>query len=720
MTDVPNTIAPPDERERGFRIRITVLKLFFVLIFVAVGLRLVQVQAVDAGTYQEVARRQYEQKLTLPAERGNVYDRSGNVLISNTRFVSFAADPKIVGARAQRIAATFSKVFGKPAAVYAEKLSARKKRFVWLERSVRPAIAARIEEAHLPGIVMINEPKRLYHYDYLGGTLLGFTDVDSRGISGIELSLDPQLRGADGSVIMRQDGLGRTYSSVDYPRTEPVDGADVTLTIDLSLQAVVEEELRRGIEHNDADGGLAVFMDPHSGEILALAVSPGINPNRPQQTDLALARNRVVTDIFEPGSVFKVVTAAAAYEHHVVPPEKRYYAEKGKMTVQFGRYVRTIRDTHEHDWLTFRQAIEVSSNIVMAKAATEIGEEFLYTTARDFGFGMLTGVDMPGEVKGILKRPNEWSKTTLQTLSYGYEVAVTPLQILAAYSAVANGGVLMKPYVVASIRDASGQETWSQHPEVIRRVVSAETAAELALSFEGVVERGTAKDVAIPGIRIAGKTGTARKVVEGSYAQGQYTASFVGFFPVDDPQFVGLVMMDNPRERGYYGGITSGPIFRAIAGRVANTSARISRTIVTTRDPLEERTTAVPDVRNMQPEVATGMLTNLGLTVRLFGEGELVIRQKPDPGQHADKGDPVSLSLGSSDQAADGSIRVPDVRGLTVRRALNRLVVDDFTVVVRGSGVVRSQLPAAGAKSTVGSAITLVCEPAALTQAVLY
>jgi cell division protein FtsI (penicillin-binding protein 3) len=390
------------------------------------------------------------------------------------------------------------------------------------------------------------------------------------------------------------------------------------------------------------------------------------------------------------------------------------------MNVTFGRYVRTIRDTHEHDWLTFREAIEVSSNIVMAKAALEIGDDRLYTTARDFGFGLPTGVDMTGEVDGLLKRPSEWSKTTLQTLAYGYEVGVTPMQILSAYAVVANGGVLMKPYVVAALDDEHGQRVGEQHPEYVRRVISPETATLLALAFEGVVERGTAKDVAIPGIRIAGKTGTARKVVDGQYAQGQYTASFVGFFPVEDPQIVGLVMMDNPRKQGYYGGITSGPIFRAIAGRVVNSSAKISRTIATGRDPMRPRSISVPDVRQMQPEVAQNMLTSLGLTVKAYGTGSLVVRQKPDPGKVLEEGDMVNLALASSDQTREGAIQVPDVRGMTVRRAMNRLVVDDFEITVKGSGVVRQQIPSSGTKSSVGSRVTLVCEPASLSDAVVY
>ncbi len=709
----------------GFRTRFLLLKFFFALFFVIIGFRLVTIQVLDAGRYRAMAKKQYEQRFVLPAVRGTIEDRNGNVLASNTAFVSFAADPKIVGDDARKVATAFARVFGRSSGHYLEKLGgpngSEKKRFVWMERSVRPEVARKIEQSHLPGIVMMNEPRRVYHYDHVAGTLLGFTDIDHRGISGLEMSLDADLRGADGSVTLQKDGLGRSRPSADYPRVEPVNGHDVTLTIDIEYQAVAEEELRRGLAANGADGGLAVLMDPHTGEILALAVAPGVNPNVPGSVDASLARNRVVTDIFEPGSVFKVVTAGAAYEHGLVKPDERFYGERGSMKVTIGKYSRTIKDTHEHEWLTFRGAMEVSSNIVMAKVGKVIGADRLYLMARDFGFGAPTGVDLPGEVRGSLKRPSSWSGTTLQTMSYGYEVGVTPLQTLAAYGAVANGGVLVRPYVVRSIRTPDGDVTRTNSSKVIRRVISAETAKLLTESLEGVVERGTAIDVRIPGIRIAGKTGTARKVVEGKYALGSYTASFAGFFPTEDPQVVGVVMMDNPRTRGYYGGTTSGPIFRAIAERIVNSSSKISRTVVAQRDPSRDRVLSVPDMRSMQPEFARQMLSSMGLKGRTFGQGSIIVRQTPEAGRPADAGDVVTLMLGTATKpAADGSVTVPDLRGMTMRRAMTRLVVEEFDVEVRGSGIVKEQIPKPGTQSRPGGSVTLVCVPRPITQAVLY
>jgi cell division protein FtsI (penicillin-binding protein 3) len=716
--------APPDPA-KGFRARFLLLKFFFALFFVVIAGRLVMVQVLDAGKYRVLAKKQYEQRFVLPALRGNVVDRNGNVLASNTMFVSFAADPKIVGDDARGVAKTFAQVFGKPSGHYLEKLGgpngSERRRFVWMERSVRPEVAKRIEAAYLPGIVMMNEPKRLYHYDHVGGALLGFTDLDHKGISGLELALNDDLKGTNGSVTLQRDGLGRTRPSADYPRVEPVNGHDVSLTIDIEYQAVAEEELRRGLEANGADGGLAVLMNPRTGEVLALAVAPGVNPNAPGAVDASRARIRAVTDIFEPGSTFKVVTAAAAYEHQLVQPEERFYAERGTMKVTIGRYTRLIKDTHEYDWLTFRESMEVSSNIVMAKVGKVIGPERLYTMARDLGFGVPTGIDVPGEVRGTLKRPSTWSGTTLQTMSYGYEVGVTPVQLLAAYGAVANGGVLVRPYVVHTVKSPEGDIRHSTSPTMIRRVMSAETAKRLTEAFEGVVERGTAMDVRIPGVKIAGKTGTARKVVDGSYASGSYTASFVGFFPADDPQVVGVVMMDNPRKRGYYGGVTSGPIFRAIAERIVNSSSRISRSVMAQRDPYRDRVLSVPDVRSMQPEFAKQMLASMGLKGRIFGDGPVIAKQTPEAGHPAEPGDVVSLVLGTASKPApNGLVAVPDVRGMTVRRAMTRLVVDEFDVDVRGSGIVRQQVPAAGSAAKVGASVTLVCEPRPMTTAVLY
>jgi cell division protein FtsI (penicillin-binding protein 3) len=728
-----NLIAPqliPGEPEgdavRQAKGRLFVLKLAFALSFLLIAGRLVQIQIFEAAKYRAIARRQYEQRVVLPAMRGDISDRNGNVLASNSMFASFAADPKIVGEAAGEVAQKFSAVFGRPQSFYLGKLqtafaSSTPKRFVWLERRASMDASKKIEAFKLPGIVTVAEPRRLYHYDDVAGTLIGFTDIDNKGISGLELEFDEYLKGKDGSVVMQRDGLGHSRASVDYPRVDARDGCNVTLTIDLAYQSIVQEELKKGVESNKADAGLAVMLNPKTGEVLAMSNVPGLNPNDLRSYDVNAARNRVVTDVFEPGSVFKIVTASAAYENHLLTPQRRFYAEHGRYVVPSKRGKgRTITDSHEYGWLTFQEGIELSSNIVMAKASTLIGPEHLYREARDFGFGIPTGIDLPGEVRGRLKKPFEWSGTTLQTMAYGYEVAVTPLQLVAAYAAVANNGVLMKPFVVSQIENSSGAMVFEQHPQTIRRVISPETAALLTQAFEGVVERGTAKDVQIAGVRIAGKTGTSRKVVDGRYGSGSYTASFVGYFPVEDPQVVCLVMLDNPRARGYYGGITSGPVFRAIAERIINTTGRFTK-----KPPVNDQGAkegiSVPDVRTLQLTIAVKMLEGMGLESQPVGTGDIVVRQVPGPGKRLEPGDVVQLVLDSEEaDEASGAMVVPDVRGMSLRRAINRLVVDDFDINVRGSGVVVEQIPSAGKKAQAGTTVHLVCEPRTISSAVLY
>ena len=671
-------VLPTDEgSSKQFDARFIVLKLGFAAFFVVIAGRLTHVQVLESGKYKEKARRQYEQTVVLPAVRGNFYDRNENVLVSNSRLVSLAADPKVVDENANEIAEKFSAVFGKPRSFYLSKLnstmsSGSPKRFVWLERRAQPELVKQLEPSKLPGIVQVIEPKRLYHYDHVAGTLVGFTDVDNKGISGLEFQYDEYLKGKNGSVVMQRDGLGRARPSIDYPRVEPHDGLNIVLTIDLGYQSIVEEELKKGVARYKA--------------------------------------------------VFKIATASAAYENKLVTPEKRFNAEHGvfKVALPAGKF-RLIKDTHEYDWLTFQEAIELSSNIVMAKASLSIGPERLYRQARNYGFGILTGVDLPGEVRGRLKKPHEWSGTTLQTLAYGYEVAATPLQIAAAYAAVANNGVLMRPFVVSRVYDSAGETLVEQRPQAIRKVVSRETAELLSAAFEGVVERGTANDARIAGVRVAGKTGTSRKVINGRYGQGAYTASFVGYFPVEDPQVVCLVMMDNPRAVSYYGGLTSGPVFRAISERIINTSDRLTRGPQQVQQERPKNGVSVPDLRTLQVSIAEKILEGQGLKSEHIGNGEIVVRQVPEPGKHVEVGGAVKLIVQTRIPEGNyGVVSVPDLRGMSLRRAINRLVVDDFDVKVRGSGVVVEQSPSPGQRVNTGVTIQLICEPRTIVSAALY
>lgn len=676
--------AQPLGKISSWRTRVRVLQYSLALFFLVVCFRLAQVQIFENGKYRAMAQKQYQSKIILPATRGAIYDRNGNIIASNSIFASFAADPQLAAEDADAIAAKFSKIFGKPKRYYREKLKSDSK-FVWLERQVSVDYLKKIDLKKLEGVVVRYEPKRLYHHDQVAGQLVGFTDIDNNGLVGMELYYDKQLHGKDGYVVFQRDGLGRARPTVDYPRVEPTNGHNVYLTIDIAIQSIAEDELRKGIEQNKADGGIVVMMQPQSGEILALAQYPPMNPNKFASYDAREQRLRAVTDMFEPGSVFKVVTASAALEHNLVTPERQFNAEHGKYTVMLaGGKQRVIRDTHEYDWITFQEGMEFSSNIVMAKVSDLIGSEHLYKMARDFGFGIPTNIDVPGELKGSLKKPVDWSGTTLNTISYGYEVGATPIQIAAAYAAVANNGVLVKPYILEKEVDEQGQVVHEAVPQKIRKVISEKTAHTLRDFFEGAVERGTGKPAKIPNVRIAGKTGTSRKFIEGKYEIGSYTASFVGFFPADDPRVVCLVMMDNPRGVNYTGGTTSAPIFRAIAERVLNTHelfapARVSSPVMAKEESIEKI---------------------------------------PSPASGKQKLKKSASSAGSAKMAVSknsGEYVVPDVKGRSVRMAIGILTGEKLRPVIIGSGTVVSQQPAAGQRANEGMKVVLNCQPKSFT-----
>jgi cell division protein FtsI (penicillin-binding protein 3) len=672
MNDQHHNVEPREEKTdpvRSARVRLRILQSALLLFFTVVCLRLIQVQIVENSRYCKLAQTQYQSRVELPAARGTLYDRHENVIASNSMFVSFAADPKLAADDARRIAVAFAKVFNKPKSYYLDKLESES-RFVWLERQVNLETAKKIDAQKLSGIVIRKEPKRLYYNAQVGGQLIGCTNIDNVGIAGIELQFDNDLQGVDGYVVFQRDGLGKARPSVDYPRVEPVNGNNVVLTIDMDMQAIAEQELKKGIEQNHAERGIVVMLQPQTGEVLALAQYPSIDPNTYGKYPVTDQRLRAVTDIFEPGSVFKIVTASAALEYQLVKPDKMFFAENGTYTVPVGGgKFRTITDTHKEGWITFQQAMEFSSNIVMAKISDIIGSEKLYKTARDYGFGISTNIEYPGEAVGVLKKPMDWSGTTLNTIAYGYEVSVSPIQIATAYAAVANGGILMKPHLYKKIFNEQGQQLQTVQPQMIRRVISESTAKMLTEFFEGVVLRGTAKPAAISGIRVAGKTGTSKKIVEGQY-QGNYTASFVGFLPVDNPRLVCLVMMDNPRGVSYYGGTTSAPVFHAIVQRLLSSSDLFAPS------ELHARMTG-PDSSSkmMQTAIARNPMMDTGRVVR-------------------------------SDNAV-----IPDVRGLSIRHAMNVLENILLEPVVNGSGVVVRQSPDVGQRVKPGTKIVLTCQP---------
>ncbi len=692
--------------------RIFIIKIILLIGFLLVSFRLVQIQVFKSSDFQKFAKRQYEAKIPLSASRGNIYDRNGNILASNTTFTTFAIDPSFVSEEeGKRIVSIFSKVFNKPKKYYLDKIRSEKK-FEYLERCVLPSYRKFIENEQIKGLIVIDEQKRIYHYGSLAGQVLGGTNIDNEGVRGIELFADDFLKGKNGYMILQRDGWGRAKVSVEYPRIEPENGNHLYLTIDLAYQSIAEEEIKRGVEIYKADGGIAVLLKPSTSEILAIAQYPGFNPNNISNDDIKNQRIRAITDMFEPGSVFKLVTASAALEQNSVKPNQRFNAEKGKYKIVSNRGSRTITDVKPFDYLTFKEAIEYSSNIVMAKISDIIGQEALFIKARDFGFGSLTYLELPAESKGVLKKPKDWSGTTLNTMSYGYEVSATPIQIVSAYSAVANKGVLMKPYLISKVVNENDEVVFQNKPVTIRRVVSEKTAEIITEFFEGVIERGTATATYIEGFRIAGKTGTARQMIDGKYTQKKFFANFIGYFPVENPQIVCLIMLDNPTLGGYTGGTTSAPIFKNIADRISMTNSVFTKTnIVLAVNNEVNNETIVPDLCNLQLSIALKVLESQDLIAESFGTGKVILEQDPDAGEVVPKGSKIRIMFSKkNDLTTEEYALVPNVVGLPLRRAINRLSMDGFEIKYYGNGIVISQSPESGQNAISKTVVSLHCE----------
>jgi cell division protein FtsI (penicillin-binding protein 3) len=404
------------------------------------------------------------------------------------------------------------------------------------------------------------ESDRLYPHGDLAAQVIGCCSSDGRGLEGIELLFDELLQGKSGSRVVGANARGHRFTTPSSRMNPPEDGASVVLTIDANAQSVLERELGNCVKRNGAQAAVAILLDPRSGDILAMGCYPTYDPDLRGES-AERRRNRAITDIFEPGSTFKVVTVAGCFEKGLAGEET--LVESAKELSLAGN--ERLRDKKDYGWVTVEEAVTLSVNTATAQLARKLGKECLYETARSFGFGCITGIELPGEASGILRRPIDWSARSLETISIGQEVAVTPLQLACAYAAIANEGVLMRPRLVREVRDSSGRTIRRFRTQEVRRVVSKSTASHLTSILTGVVDHGTGEEAAIPGVTVAGKTGTAQRIdpKTNRYDAGRHVSSFVGFLPVENPSLVGVVVVDRPRGVGY-GGQIAAPCFRRI------------------------------------------------------------------------------------------------------------------------------------------------------------
>ncbi len=692
--------------------RLLFVKIMFLLVGAVLIARLVFIQIVKQETYQSMAKSQHLSEIRIEAQRGLVYDRQLNLLALNEPCISVGADLRMIAHRRQ-CAQRLAPLLGENSETLLARLNARRD-FVWLRRQVDFEVAEKIKSLKLAGVRVDKDSRRRYPHGELASHVLGHTDIDNRGIAGIELSLNEVLSGHPGRQTMQRDALGNRLPDVDVPVVSPKHGKNVMLTLDHIVQTIAAEELRRSMESFEAGGGMVIISDPMTGEILAMDCAPGFDPNRAGAYSLDSRRNRAITDLYEPGSTFKVVTFSGILQEKLRSPDDVIFCENGKLRL----YDHEIKDLKSFGNLTVREVLQYSSNIGAIKLAQILGNEKLYQYARDFGFGVESRMNLDGEVAGFLKHPVGWSGTTRASFAMGYEVSVTALQMVMAYGAIANGGLLLEPQLIAGMIDDDGQPRLTTQPKVVRRVISRGVAHTLTTMLEKVVSDGSGQMAAIEGVRIAGKTGTAHKPLRHGrgYARDDYNSSFIGFFPANEPRYLIFVLLENPRTT-YWGGMVAAPAFQRIAQRLLHQPSQEARR---QDDRLETvvsfATTTVPDCVNRPRAVVEGILRNLDLDAEWNGEGDIVANQQPPAGAVVKSGSKVSLDLLNDSKA---TTRLPNVVGLTLREALRQLSLAGVEATVQGSGRVWRQTPQAGVPIRPGMRCALECQARAVVKASL-
>ncbi len=552
-----------DRHEQSNSGRRAVLCVLFLLGFLVVLLRLFDLHILQAETMTKKANRQHHKIITLDSNRGAILDSQGRALALNLDVPSVYASPVSVK-NPRSVAKRLSKVLEVPRPELEQRLRG-KREFVWIKRKIDSEYATRVEALSLPGISLLKEKRRFYPKGTLLAHVLGFAGMDSQGLEGLEAGYEQYLQGQARKVLLHQDAFGRVIFPEHQQNVASLSGHTIHLTIDEVIQYMAEHALESAVEKTRARGGAIIVMDPKTGGILAWTLRPTFDPNHVKAVSPDQWRNRAVTDPYEPGSTMKIVLAAAALEEDYVKPETLIYAGHGQMPISGT----VIHDHEKASWLTFREAIQQSSNVAAAKTALGLGKDRMYRYLREFGFGEKTGIDLPGESVGILRKPEQWGSRTLASVAMGQEIAVTPLQLVTAVSAIANGGSLMTPFIVEHVRTIQGDAVWSRAPETRRHPIRYETARTLTSLLENVVEQGTGREAAILGYRVAGKTGTAQKVdpKTKTYSSTKFIGSFVGFAPVEDPRFAMLVIIDEPQVPAW-GGAVAAPVFREVGAQV--------------------------------------------------------------------------------------------------------------------------------------------------------
>ncbi|MDD3965807.1 MAG: penicillin-binding transpeptidase domain-containing protein [Candidatus Marinimicrobia bacterium] len=658
----------------SYPLRTGIISMLVLLVFLLVISRLAAIQLFNSEELRGYADSQGLRSEVILPERGLILDRNRRILANN--ITEYTIGGRYIDLlEPENAFRSLAKAFDKTPDYY-RNLFKKENSFYILETQVRPDIAETLQaDKACHGLKYDKKMSRIYPYQDAAGQVLGFLWDDGSGQLGIEQYYDELLRGEKGYQVIQRDKRGNVISAYGSARNKAaVPGGDVQLTLDIEYQIILEEEIANAVKKTKALSGMGVIMDPRSGEILAMANYPSFNPNLVRNSTPDIRRNRVIADQFEPGSVFKLIPVSAALEKNIFTPESRIYCEKGSWKVKD----RTLHDTKEHEWLSVGEILVLSSNIGAAKIAEKVGDASLYEIARKYGFGEASAVGLWGESAGTLKDPGSWSGVGFAQIAMGHGVTVTLLQMANAYSALATGGTLLKPYIVSATFNSRQKKISEASASPVRRVISEKTAAVVCGMLEEAVKSGTGTRAFIDGYHVAGKTGTAQKVIDSKYSNSKYFSSFIGFFPASDPVMVCAVMIDEPAYGLHHGSTAAAPVIREVFSRIINTpnSSGIYKAL--------PKNTAKSETLASESRNANIPSLSLLSGDNNSGEKNINIRQKTGDESNA-------VPMGNWD------IVMPDVRGMQILNAEQKLRALGLQVERNASrGKVAEQYPPAG------------------------
>ena len=642
-----------------YRTRITFLAGIILLAWAGLCIRLFQVQVLNGEQYQLAVIKQSQKKQNLPANRGNIFDREDRPFTRNIIHYTLSVNPGKVTDKIG-LATAISDRTGHPSEKYLKKLNSKSK-FEYLERNLQRETLGALEITAFDGLNISRKYRRYYPHNHVGAQVLGFTNIDDKGISGIEKDFNTYLTGSPGWVYKTRGWSGKVQHKSGMPFQSPVDGCNVQLTIDLEYQSILEEELTIRQDETNAISATGIIMNPQTGEILAMASTPGFDNNKFSKSLPSQHRIRAITDQFEPGSTFKIVPAVSALANNKIGLTEEFNCENG----EFDYFNIKIKDHDDYGMLTLPQIMHYSSNIGVIKFMERIGPKSLYTFSRSFGFGAPTGISLAGETVGKLSPVKNWSAVSMGQISRGYEVGVTAIQMATAYSAIANGGYLVSPRLVRQIMDHNQDVIYSEETSIIRKIATEKTMGNIREILRGVVSNGTGHKAEISGWDIAGKTGTAQKWKNGKYSNEQFISNFVGFFPYKDPQLLAFIMLDEPEKPYHWGSEGAAVAFKRIMKRIINMDDKIV-------PPIRGQNNFEYVSNSVKDDVIVGRNNPVAFTTSTLPQGLITVAKFTN------------------------KVEMPEVRGFSMRKVMTSIREADLKLKIQGSGIVFWQSPKPG------------------------